>query len=85
MKSFSIITVVYNDVAHIAQTMQSVIHQTYKNIQYILIDGNSTDGTKEKILEILEMHATITHHSTTPPPSLQGNPQRNSQLSQAAL
>lgn len=45
----SIITVVYNGVATIEQTIQSVLNQTYKNIEYIIIDGLSTDGTQQII------------------------------------
>ena len=45
----SIITVVYNDVSHIQQTMNSVLSQTYKHIEYIVIDGGSTDGTVDII------------------------------------
>jgi len=41
----SIITVVYNGKAFLEQTIQSVISQSYKNIEYIIIDGGSTDGT----------------------------------------
>lgn len=40
---FSIITVCYNSAATVEQTIQSVLSQTYKNIEYIVIDGNSTD------------------------------------------
>jgi len=43
----SIITVVYNGVAHLEQTIQSVVNQTYDNVEYIVIDGDSTDGTVE--------------------------------------
>ena len=41
----SIITVVYNGDTHLEQTIQSVIGQSYKNIEYIVIDGGSTDST----------------------------------------
>jgi glycosyltransferase involved in cell wall biosynthesis len=41
----SIITVVYNGIAYIEKTIQSIINQTYINKEYIIIDGNSTDGT----------------------------------------
>lgn len=45
----SIITVVYNGVSTIEQTIKSVLEQTYKNIEYIVIDGASTDGTQQII------------------------------------
>lgn len=45
----SVITVVYNDAAHIRHTIESVFEQTYPNIEYLVIDGGSTDGTKEAI------------------------------------
>jgi glycosyltransferase involved in cell wall biosynthesis len=45
----SIITVCYNSVQTIEQTIQSVVNQTYRNIEYIIIDGGSTDGTVDLI------------------------------------
>ena len=45
----SIITIVYNGAKHIEQTIQSVINQSYDNIEYIIIDGGSTDGTLDII------------------------------------
>jgi glycosyltransferase involved in cell wall biosynthesis len=41
----TIITVVYNGVFTLEETILSVINQTYKNIEYIIIDGGSSDGT----------------------------------------
>ncbi len=41
----SIITVVYNGEKYLEETIQSIINQTYENIEYIIIDGGSTDGT----------------------------------------
>ncbi len=43
--SLSIITVVYNNVRDIERTIQSVIGQTYPHIEYVVVDGQSTDGT----------------------------------------
>lgn len=45
----SIITVVYNGEQYLEQTIKSVIEQTYTNIEYIIIDGGSCDGTVEII------------------------------------
>jgi glycosyltransferase involved in cell wall biosynthesis len=45
----SIITVVFNGAEHIEQTIKSVISQTYPNIEYIIIDGGSIDGTLDII------------------------------------
>ncbi len=41
----SIITVVKNGEKHLEECINSVLTQSYKNIQYIVIDGNSTDNT----------------------------------------
>lgn len=45
----SIITVVYNNAHVIKNAIDSVLNQTYDNIEYIIIDGKSTDGTVEII------------------------------------
>jgi len=45
----SIITVVFNNAATIAQAIDSVLSQDYKDIEYIVVDGKSTDGTTEII------------------------------------
>ena len=43
----SIITVVKNSKINIEKTIKSVLEQDYKNLEYIIIDGNSDDGTLE--------------------------------------
>ena len=45
----SIITVVFNSKNYIEDTIKNILSQTYKNIEYIIIDGKSTDGTVEII------------------------------------
>jgi glycosyltransferase involved in cell wall biosynthesis len=45
----SIITVVYNGSQTVKGCIESVLSQTYNNIEYIVIDGNSTDGTQQII------------------------------------
>ena len=45
----SIITVTYNSAKYVDDCINSIIRQTYKNIEYIVIDGNSTDGTLDII------------------------------------
>lgn len=45
----SIVTVVYNGEKQIESTIQSVLSQTYKNIEYIVIDGGSNDNTSAVI------------------------------------
>jgi glycosyltransferase involved in cell wall biosynthesis len=45
MPRIAVVTVVWNDVAHIAQTLESVRSQTYPHLEHIVIDGGSTDGT----------------------------------------
>ncbi|AQR96993.1 glycosyltransferase family 2 protein [Clostridium saccharoperbutylacetonicum] len=51
----SIITICLNSEKYIEQTIQSVLTQTYKDIEYIIIDGMSTDST----LDIIEKYKPL--------------------------
>jgi glycosyltransferase involved in cell wall biosynthesis len=50
----SLITVSYNSARTIADTLKSVQSQTYKDIEYIVVDGNSSDGTIEIVKQFLD-------------------------------
>jgi len=52
--TLSVITVVYNNVNDLERTMRSVIGQTYPHIEYIVVDGASTDGTLDVIGQYAE-------------------------------
>ena len=49
MPKITIITVCYNAINSIEKTIISILSQTYKNLEYIIIDGGSTDGTIDVI------------------------------------
>lgn len=54
----SIITVTYNSELYLEQTILSVINQTYKNYEFIIIDGGSTDNTIS-IIEKYKQYVTF--------------------------
>lgn len=56
----SVITVVYNAAPLIERTIKSVLAQTYTNIEYIIIDGASSDGTLQ-IIEKYQSKIALTH------------------------
>ncbi len=53
----TVITIVFNNVTGIERTIRSVLEQTYPSIEYIVIDGGSTDGT----LDIMEKYKAGIH------------------------
>lgn len=48
---FSIITITMNSREYLDETISSILSQDYRNIEYIIVDGGSTDGTLERIEE----------------------------------
>jgi glycosyltransferase involved in cell wall biosynthesis len=50
-KKITIVTVNFNNVSEIEKTIQSVINQDYKNIEYIIIDGGSSDGSMDIVMK----------------------------------
>lgn len=61
MKKITIITVVYNDLDGIRKTMDSVFSQTYPNVQYVVVDGGSNDGTYDEIRKHLNKIDKVLH------------------------
>ena len=55
----SIVTATYNDCEGLRKTITSVLEQSYDNIEYIIIDGASTDNTKALLDEYRPRIATI--------------------------
>lgn len=61
----SIITICFNRKNEIKETIESVLSQSYSNIEYILIDGGSTDGS----LEIINSYSNKIDHVVSEPDS----------------
>ena len=56
----SVVMPVYNAEAHIAHTLNSVLSQTYKNIEVIVVDDGSCDGSVQIVETIAQQDAHIT-------------------------
>ncbi len=59
----SVVTVCYNAAETIERTICSVISQTFKSIDYIIIDGGSTDGTNDVIHNY---HSNLSYYVSEP-------------------
>lgn len=55
----SIITINYNNVEGLQKTLASVATQTYRNIEHIIIDGGSTDGS----VDVIKEYEQTIHHT----------------------
>jgi len=58
----SIITATYNSERNIAECLQSLAGQTYKNIEHIIIDG----GSKDKTLDIIKSAKSVSKYISEP-------------------
>lgn len=47
MIKFTVVTITYNAATVFGRTADSVLRQDYRNVEHLIIDGASTDGTKE--------------------------------------
>jgi glycosyltransferase involved in cell wall biosynthesis len=78
----SVITVCKNSEKTIAAAIQSLVTQTYPQIEYIVIDGDSTDGTKEIIEQYRDR---ITHFISEPDPGIYAAMNKGIQLATGEL
>lgn len=65
---FSIITISYNQVSFLEETIISVIEQDYKNIEYIIVDPGSTDGSREIIEKYRNNISQVIYEPDNGPP-----------------
>jgi glycosyltransferase involved in cell wall biosynthesis len=65
----SVLIVTYNAVKYLEEALHSIFTQTYKNIELIVVDGNSQDGTKE----ILKKHSEKIDYWISEPDAGQSN------------
>lgn len=64
-QKISIITINYNNIKGLEKTIKSIIHQTQNHYEFIIIDGGSTDGSKE----LIERHSEKINYWVSEPDS----------------
>lgn len=70
--TLSVIIPVYNSERFLCKCLDSVVNQTYQNLDIILIDDGSTDGSSEICMKYAEIHSNITYIQ-----SLNGGPSKS--------
>ena len=63
----SIVILSYNQVNFLEETINSVINQKYDNTEYVIVDGGSTDGSRELILKYKDKLKIIFQEKNTGP------------------
>ena len=65
--TISVITICYNAEKEIESTMISVLEQSFRDIEYIIVDGASKDGTMNKVRQILARYPNSNVQVTSEP------------------
>ena len=64
MIKISVVTICYNEVADIATTLKSVASQTYGEIEHVVKDGGSSDGTASIVGQYAREHPNVVYESS---------------------
>lgn len=77
---FICITPVYNTLPYIEKCVMSVMNQRYANFEYIVVEDNSTDGTRHKVRKLQERYGFHAHYNPQREESPLGNFARGIEL-----